>query len=364
MKKYLLIFTGWLLLIFFINKVSVNLVPDRTSYELPVKTPFTFSLAPLLNMDGKHYLDIACKGYTASNTFDLRVFFPVYPLLIKSFSLNCRINPVMAGLAVSWVSLFLSLLILTKMVKEKNGLKTLLLFLFFPTSFFFATYYTESVFLLLVLLTFWFLDRKKYLAASIIAAIASATRLLGIALFPVLLYQAYKDYKKDKKFRFEVLLAPLGLVLFSTYNFFSTGSAFTFLSTQSYWNRPVGLVAPFYGLARQFINVVSGPLASYDSPFVYPVILIEFVVLLYVLAILYFSFRKIKDTYWIYTLVSLVIILFAGPSSFPRYALVLFPAYLFLGEKLSGFRYGIYLFCSLILFLFMASLYLRGYWSS
>lgn len=364
MKKIFLIFVFWFFLIIAINKLSVNFISDRTSYELPFKVPFTFTIAPLLNMDGGHYLDIACRGYFVKGGFDLRVFFPVYPLLIRVFSLNCSLNPVITGLLISSASFLASLYVLARMLSKDIHFKTLLLLIFFPTSFFFAAYYTESVFLLFTLLFFWFLEKKKYLTASFFAALASGTRLLGLALVPVLFYQAYQDYKKNKKLRWEVLFAPAGFVLFSVYNWISTGNLFTFLSSQTYWNRPVGIKAPFYGLYRQVINVFSGPLPSYDSPFVYPVILIEFATLLFVVAVLYFSYKKIKSLYWIYMLVSLLIILFAGPSGFPRYTLVLFPIYIFLSKKLSGTRYAICLGISFVLFVFMASLFLRGYWSS
>ncbi len=364
MKKIFFVFLFWILLIVIINKLSVSFLPDRTSYELAFKVPFTFTSAPLLNMDGRHYLDIACRGYFIKGGFDLRVFFPVYPLLIRTLSLNCSFNPVMVGLLISAASFLASLYVLGKMVDKKHRFKTLLLLLFFPTAFFFAAYYTESLFLLLTLLSFWFLERKKYLTSSFFAALASGTRLLGIALTPVLFYSAYKDYMKSGKVRWEVLLAPAGLILYSVYNWISTGTFFTFLSSQTYWNRPVGIMAPIYGLYRQVVNVLSGPLASYDSPFVYPVILIEFATLFFVVGVIYFSYKKIKPSYWIYLLVSLLIILFAGPSSFPRYTLVLFPIYIFLGEKLSGAKYFIFLCISFILFIFMASLFLRGYWSS
>jgi len=364
MKKVVFIFFVWLVSIFIINKISASIIPDRTSYELPYKVPFTFSLAPLLNMDGRHYLDIACKGYFAKGGFDLRVFFPVYPLLIKALSFNCSINPVFIGPAVSLGSLLGLLYMLTRLVEKKMILKTVLLLLFFPTAFFFTAYYTESLFLLLTLIFFWFLRKKNYLAAAAFAALASGTRLLGIALLPVFLYEVFKESKKSRKLRLDFLLAPMGLVLFSFYNWISTGNPLTFLTNQTYWNRPLGITAPIFGLYKQITNILAGPVASYDSPFVYPMILVEFVMLVFMLAILYLSYKKIKMLYWIYMFASLVIILFAGPSSFPRYALVLFPAYIFLAERLKGVKYGVYLVCSFVLFVFMASLFLRGYWAS
>jgi hypothetical protein len=364
MKKTILIVLIWLVTIILVNKISVRLIPDRTSYELPYRTPFTFSIAPLLNMDGQHYLDIACGGYSVKSGFDSRVFFPVYPLLIRTLSLNCSLNPVIIGLGISLLSLMGALFLFWKILPKKLRLKTLLLLLFFPTSFFFATYYTESTFLLLTLLTFWFLKKKRYLPASIFAALTSATRLPGIALAMVVFYEAYIDYKKNSKIHWEVTLAPLGLIFYSVYNWFSTGSALTFLAAQTYWNRPVGLLAPINSLIKLVGNVLSGPLPTYDSPFVYPVILIEFSTFIFLLTILCFSYKKIKMSYWIYILIGFAFILFAGPSGSPRYALVLFPAFIYLGQKLSGVKYTIFLICSFALLIFMSALFLRGYWSS
>src|SRR3990167_11393025 len=104
MKKIFAIFLFWFFLIVLINKLSAGLIPDRTSYELPFKVPATFTIAPLMNMDGRHYLDIACNGYFVKGGFDLRVFFPVYPLLVRTLSLNCTINPIIVGLLISAAS--------------------------------------------------------------------------------------------------------------------------------------------------------------------------------------------------------------------------------------------------------------------
>ena len=365
MKKIFLIFVFWFLLIITINKLSVNLIPDRTSYELPFKVPFTFTVAPLLNMDGGHYLDIACNGYFVKGGFDLRVFFPVYPLLVRTLSLNCTINPIIVGLLISAASFLASLYILARMVSQDFRFKTLLLLLFFPTSFFFAAYYTESVFFLFVVLTFWFLSKKDFLKSSLAAAIASATRVFGLALTPALIFEGYKYYKKTGRFPLAVLLSPLGFIVYSAYSWLQTNNFFVAISSQEGWQRSIDLLAPLTTLKYTIESALNGPLPTYDSPFVYPVILVEFATLLFIIAILYFSYKKIEMSHWIYVLGTFLIILFGGqPSSSPRYALVLFPAYIFLAKKLTGAKYIIYLICSLALFIFMASVFLRGYWSS
>lgn len=366
MKRIILIVFVWFITIFLVNKVSARVLFDRTSYELPYHAPFVFSTAPFLNMDGRAYLDIACKGYVVNSSgINLRAFFPVYPILIRLFSAGCKINPIPIGLVISFISFLAAIIILWKILDKNVRDKTIILLLVFPTSFFFAAFYTESIFFLLSVLIFWFLDRKKIFYAAIFAALASATRIVGLALSLPVIYEAYLEYKKHRRIYFEALLSPLGFIFYAVYNWFSSGNLFTFISSQKYWDRPVGLAAPFYAIKSQIVSVLSGPLPSYDSPFVYPVILIEFIVLLYLLAVLYFSYKKIKMSYWLYMLGSLVIILFGGIlSSIPRYALVLFPCYVFLAGRLKSIRYLLYIFICSLGFLFMASLFLRGYWVS
>lgn len=366
MKKIIIFLIAWLVAIFLINKLSVKLIPDRTSYELPYKTPFTFSMAPLLNMDGRRYLDIACNGYSIKDgSLNLRAFFPVYPILVNVFSVGCKINPVLIGISISLISVFLSMVLLWKMLDKKIRSKVVVLLLLFPTSFFFSAFYTESLFLLLSVLVFWFLGKKKIFYAALFAAIASGTRIVGVALTLPVLYEAYLEYKESGRKYFEAVIAPIGLVFYAIYNWITTGSIVTFISSQTYWDRPISILAPFYTIKNQIVSILAGPLSNYDSPFVYSVILIEFFTLLYLLTILIVSYKKIKMSYWLYLAGSAVIILYGGIlTSIPRFVLVLFPIQIFLAERLTGFKYYLYMLISFIGFVFLAGLFLRGYWVS
>jgi Gpi18-like mannosyltransferase len=366
MKKVLLIFSVWVFAILIVNKFSVRFLSDRTSYELPYRVPFAFSIAPLLNMDGRRYLDIACNGYSIRDgSLNLRAFFPVYPILIRFFSAGCKINPIPVGIGISLTAFLAAVFVLWKMLDKKIRDKAVILLIFFPASFFFAAFYTESIFFLFSVLVFWFLDRKKIFYAAAFAAIASATRIVGLALTLPVFYEVYLEYKRNRKFHFEAAAAPLGFIIYAVYNWFSSGSLFTFITSQRHWDRPISLFAPLYAVKNQVSAILAGPLPAYDSPFVYPVIIIEFIVLLYLLAALYFSYKKIKMSYWLYMLGSIVIILFGGIlTSVPRFALLLFPIYIFLAENLKGFKYILYLSVCFLGLIFMASLFLRGYWIS
>src|SRR5258708_2836840 len=118
MKKILVACAIWFVLLNVMNKMSFGVLPDATSYELPRGSTVAsrFWIVPWLNFDGRNYLKIATDGYSASpKKFNLRVFFPLYPMLIKILSFNLFINPIMVGLAISSISFLVSLFVFNRL---------------------------------------------------------------------------------------------------------------------------------------------------------------------------------------------------------------------------------------------------------
>ena len=354
MKKIILIFFAWALLILIINKFSVKFIPDRTSYELPegINIEARFTLLPLLNFDGRNYLEIVRSGYTFRDGHNLQVFFPAYPFLIRIISSGGVINPVYLGLSISLISGLLSLIIFDKMF----GLKAAILLFAFPTSFFFTAYYTESIFLLFVLLFFFFLNKKKFAWASAFAALASGTRIFGLALTPVIIYEILKGGKSTRKHLWTAFIAPLGFIIYSLL------SKNSIIFSQSDWNRNVGLLGPYYAIADSLRHVFQGPQATYDSPFTYPVIILELIIFIFTTLVVIKMYKKIDAKYFIYSAASLLIILLGGSlASSPRYILTIFPIFIYLAKYLKRYYY-FYLTISLLLLVFFSTLFLRGYW--
>lgn len=99
--------------------------------------------------DAPHYLQIARTGYQASGeTANNIVFYPLYPLLIRCFSLLTG-NEAIAGLLVSNLCLGLAGVVLWKLFGElagkQNGQRSwygLLFFLFYPFGMFLTGIYT------------------------------------------------------------------------------------------------------------------------------------------------------------------------------------------------------------------------------
>ena len=86
------------------------------------------------------------------------------------------------------------------------------------------------------------------------------------------------------------------------------------------------------------------------------------------LAIIIFSFRKIRWDYWIYIVLGFLVPTFTGSfSSLPRYVLVLFPAFIYLALSLERRKkyivIGIYILLSIIA-ITAQMLFVRGYFVS
>jgi hypothetical protein len=207
-SKYLLFWTAiWAVLLYVIGACAARYFPFDPTY--PYYDGLLAPLAPAwiarwAGFDGVHYITIIENGYFGTGL--IQAFFPVYPLLVKL--LDFIKNPLITGMIISLISLMCSIVVFAKLVvrnvageieKKRVLVGAMFALLTFPTSYFFLGLYTESLFFLLVLLTFFLMHQKKWLMAGVVAGIASGTRVVGVALFPALLMQAYFDNTAIRK---------------------------------------------------------------------------------------------------------------------------------------------------------------------
>lgn len=186
--KYII---AWRILLFLLLFVAIRAVSLQSNFlgggiDNYLKTPYLWAW---VNFDGEHYLSIAQRGYQPLTYF----FFPVYPLIVRLISsvfVDSFVGQAVTGLLVSHISILLALVGLWKLLsldyKKEIIQLTILLLLIFPTSFYFASFYTESVFLALVVWSLYFARKRRWLLASLLAGLASATRVTGIVLLPAL----------------------------------------------------------------------------------------------------------------------------------------------------------------------------------
>ncbi len=210
-----------------------------------------------------------------------------------------------------------------------------------------------------------FLKRKQINFATFVVLLATATRIFGLALIVPLMYDGYKQSKGNGRFPFLVLLSPFGIIIYFFYSYIKFNDPFLMIGSQEgeRFSRELGLFSPMHVFTETIAKILSGVKSSYDSPFVYPIIVLEFAAIIFAFVLLRVSYKKLSFSYWIYCVSFVVIIIFSGGlSSDLRYLLMLFPFFIFLAKKLSKGFFLVWIVCSFCLMLLLATLFLRNYW--
>ena len=197
--------------------------------------------------DGEHYMRLARSGYLNEPDNVSPAFFPLYSLLIRSFT-EFFGGPVAPGALTLW-GVLISLAVLPfafyfiyRIAENGWGEQTargaVLTLAFFPTTFFLNAAYTETLFLVLSSGAIWAaMVRKDLLLACVLAGLATATRNVGIFLLVPL---AYEWMRNAGYYRWRVgylVLAPSGLMAYMGYLWWRFGEPLLFYTEQEDWNR-------------------------------------------------------------------------------------------------------------------------------
>lgn len=380
MKKTIFLYLTWRLLIFLFVVLSVKLLPLQKDYLGGGMSNYLSN--PLFwwhsNFDGEHYLSIARYGYKSLQYF----FFPVFPLLIRYSSIpfgNHLSIFQLSGLVISTLFSLLALLYLTKLVKldfKKTNLNVFLLtYLLFPTSFYLTAVYTESLFLFLVIFSFYQARKKSWLAAGLAAAVASATRVVGVSLVAALVVEYILQNNLHKNINLNKYLGLLllsflmigGLLVYLLFLYQKTGDALIFLHEVEIFGdqRSSELIL----LPQVFYRYIFKILPNLNS--YWPVIFTTFLELasaILFLGLIVLGYFKLRLSYWIYLTLGYLIPTLSGSfSSLPRYVLVLFPGFVLLTQflqKQSGFVQKALAALSFASLGLAVGLFSRGFWIS
>ena len=205
-------------------------------------------LRDLGSWDGIWYRLIAINGYDpAVGHGDQAAFLPVYPLLLRGLRATIPgIDLVWLGAGASTLLMTIGLTLLYKLTKDRFGIpiarRTVLFLAISPLSFVFSAVYAESLFLALVAGCFLLAERKRFLSASVAAAIAVVTRPVGIMLAPALAMMAWGERQGRVRRLAPILLLPLAELLFIAYLWWRTGDPLAQTHAQSRgWGRGLNL---------------------------------------------------------------------------------------------------------------------------
>lgn len=280
--------------------------------------------------DSTWYVDIASEGYTTiMNDAGMAqyAFFPLYPFFIRLTSLFIG-DTFMAGIIVSNICLIITCIYLYKLVKldsdDATAYRSIKYLFLFPTAFILSGILTESLFIALSVASFYYAKKHNWFNAGIMGLLTSLTRPYGIIIVIPLAYEYLKSigFKPGniKLNSLYLLLVPLGLSIFSVYNYYLTGDFLAFLHIQSAWGHSV--TNPIMELVDRL---------DFDSGM--EVILGGYFTLIS-LAMLIVFYRKIDVSLCIYGLVLILIPLSTPVSHYGmlRYILGAFPLFIILAK--------------------------------
>ena len=312
------------------------------------------------------YLKIAAFGYSPRD--GTLAFMPLYPWLVRGLGALTG-NYLLAALIISNLACLLALLLFYEVVLgevRNNDIALWGTFLLasFPSAFFLFTAYTDSLFLALVLAAWLFARRGKWLAAGLLAALATLCRLQGALLSIVLLWTFLAACGFERLFKIhhegtrrkklispfvtlsvrlppffggcvEKLKKPDWLALFLPALTFAAYALWLRLAgwgsipatLETYWG--IRTVAPWTGFGLFLQRLVGGQRVFIDY-----VDLSLFVVML---ALLVIGLFRLDPALSLYNILTLALFFMRGTpphllDSFSRYFLTLFPAFIMVAQ--------------------------------
>jgi len=339
-----IIFVAWRLILLLIAWVGSYFIPLREDYLGGgilnyLKNPLLWSWA---NFDGVHYLIIAKQGYYQYQ----QAFFPFYPYLIRYLATFTK-NYLFSGLLISHLLFFVALFLLYKLIRLdfSQGVvkRSLVYLLVFPTSFYFGSLYTESLFLALVVGSFYTARKKQWGIAGILGALASATRLAGIFLFPALLIEWWEQNKKSKtknvKSLLPLFLIVFGLLFYMWYLDRTVDDPLYFIHVQPFFGaqRTGGKLILLYQVFWRYLKMLVT--VEKLTP-TYFACLLEFFSGLAFLVLTIFTYLRLRRSYFVFMALAFLVPTLTGTfSSLPRYVLICFPGFILLSLWSEKYRW-------------------------
>mgnify|MGYP002622354613 CR=1 FL=1 len=308
--------------------------------------------APAARWDAVWYLSIARDGYGDEAS---TAFFPLYPLLLRALG-----GSVLAGTLLSCACLLVALAALRQLTALELGEEAarwaVLMLAFSPMAFFLSAVYSESLFLALTVGAVLAARRDRWAWAGALGMLAAATRSTGVLVLVALVAIAFAGGRRPRARDLAWLaLVPAGLAAFPAGLALAGMDWRAPFDAQGVWYRewagPLGgvwdgAVAAWAG-ARQLVAGAGGriyfPQAAGDPLAIARINVVLFLWLVPVAVALPGVLRRLPLAYGAYVAASLAVPLSypAVPQplmSLPRFVLVCFPLWMWLGWLLARHR--------------------------
>ncbi|MCB9419008.1 MAG: hypothetical protein H6667_04350 [Ardenticatenaceae bacterium] len=323
--------------------------------------------------DTGFYISIVEEGYKFEGVpLPSVAFFPLLPLLMRGV-LPLVGDAAVAGILVSNLALLLAAILFYRLVAEAYDAATadraVWYLLIFPTAFFGTAIYSESLFLLTAIGAWHSARHGRWGVAAIFAAAAGLTRLVGVIVIPLMLWEWWGqmrgmvDEQRPSLITLPAVFAPLaGLGAFMAYLWRVFGDPLAFVHGAAAWERQPQSI--FLTLAE----LLQRPAGGWGTAVLAGQIHIDnwldwgLAMLFLVLGLFLLSKKRYGEAAFV--LLGVLIPLNSGLlMSLRRYVWVLFPAFILLAQwgKRPSIDKFITTFSLLGLALFTA-LFANGYW--
>ena len=340
-------------------------LPDQFLPEHP-------SLDGWARWDAAHYVALARFGYSAANPSDGDGlgFLPLYALLMRAL---VRISAVertdaayaVAGIAIANLCFLIAVGLFAKIsgriLSGHTAVYPVMLLCLMPFSFFLNAAYSESLFLVFVLAVLLLALDGRWAAAGSMAALASLTRLAGLALVPALVWGAWKEGVRGWRLIATGLLPFAGFGGYSVYTAIWHDDPLAYFNAQQHWggwNEHVRFYAElFFRHPRQALTGDPRHL----------VVVFNLALGVVFLALLPLVWKRLPPVIAMFTVVTVVAHLVVTWVSLGRYLLPSIGIYLVLGAVVASPRWSGWardaLFAILaILLATLTVLFSRGFW--
>lgn len=316
-----------------------------------------------LTWDAEHYFRLASNGYIPED--GICAFYPLYPMLIRIFSVFTGGNYFWTGLILSNLFSLIAFYQFYMLVRERYGESAarwaLAFLLIFPGAIFFQLIYTESLFLMLVVIFFRRLFKNDFFGAGLCALFLPMTRAIGIfVILPLFLW--LWDNKRSLR-DYTVLALPLiGYGFYFCIMAYYTGNPFEgFIAQRNYPNQPS--ISNIFNLGREIREIINidrfhGGMTSAVDRFHFIIVLLSLGLVwkldkyLFAYAVLTGVIQGFTHYYW----------------SYPRLMMMCFPVFIafavFFNEKQFRWVRWYIAFVMGALWLYFIVLYFNYQWAS
>ncbi len=160
--------------------------------------------------DAVHLLNLARLGYSQAPPGD-SVYYPLYPLVTRAASALTGGDTALAGLLVSTLAAVVTLAALFRLAEREFGAEaarwSVLALAVYPTAFFLIAPFTEALFMALTLGAFLLAYERRWLAAGALGALAALTRGLGLWAVFGLAWIAWRQWRAMNCAKVPVILS-------------------------------------------------------------------------------------------------------------------------------------------------------------